>query len=540
MQYIVVTGGVISGLGKGTITSSIGHILKDSGFKVSSVKIDPYINYDAGTMNPYQHGEVFVLDDGSEVDLDLGNYERFMDINLSWKNNITTGKVYLEVIEKERHGDYLGKTVQIIPHITDEIKRRIRDVATSSKADFVLIEVGGTVGDIESMPFLEAVRQLKREENNVIFAHVTLVPEIGPTEEQKTKPTQHSVKALREIGIQPDIIFARSKNRLLEETKKRISLFTDVPEGGIISVYDVENVYLLPEVMVNEGFISYLSKLSGKEIKYRDSWKAYTENIKHPKDRVKIAIVGKYVDLHDAYISHKEAFSHVTGNTGIAVDIKWLDSEKVKDDQSMLSDVDAILIPGGFGYRGVEGKIAATRFALENHIPFLGICLGFQVAVIEIARDIIGLQNANSTEFDPATKYPVIDILPEQKGIKDLGGTMRLGSKKVLIKDGTLAKRIYGTDTIYERHRHRYEVNPNYISIIEKAGFVFSGTDEDGIRMEILEKKGDESFIATQYHSEFKSRPLNPSRVHLHLVQQALIYKKNKDIGEAVKLRSSV
>ncbi len=529
MHYIVITGGVISGLGKGTITSSISHILKESGLKVTSIKIDPYINYDAGTMNPYQHGEVFVLDDGSEVDLDLGNYERFLDINLSGENNITTGKVYKEVIERERHGDYLGKTVQIIPHITDEIKRRIRDVARTSKADIVTIEVGGTVGDIESMPFLEALRQLKRDENNVIFGHVTLVPEIGPTGEQKTKPTQHSVKSLREIGIQPDIIFARSKKPLTEDTKKRISLFTDVPEDGIISTYDVENVYFLPEIAVSEGVLDYISKMLGVQINYKNNWTEYIENIKHPSSYVTIGIVGKYVDMQDAYISHKEAFSHVTGKTGISVKIKWIDSEKLKNDTSLLNDVDGILIPGGFGYRGVEGKIIATRYALENSVPFLGICLGFQVAVIEIARDILHLEGANSTEFEPNTGYPVIDILPEQKGIKDMGGTMRLGSKKVLIRDGTLAKRIYGENEIYERHRHRYEVNPEYIKMIEDAGFRFSGTDDSGIRMEILEKDNDDKFIATQYHSEFKSRPLNPSKVHEHLVKQALAYKRTRE-----------
>ncbi len=529
MHYIVITGGVISGLGKGTITSSISHILKESGLKVTSIKIDPYINYDAGTMNPYQHGEVFVLDDGSEVDLDLGNYERFLDMNLSGQNNITTGKVYKEVIERERHGDYLGKTVQIIPHITDEIKRRIRDVARTSKADIVTIEVGGTVGDIESMPFLEALRQLKRDENNVIFGHVTLVPEIGPTGEQKTKPTQHSVKSLREIGIQPDIIFARSKKPLTEDTKKRISLFTDVPEDGIISIYDVENVYFLPEIAVSEGVLDYISKMLGVQVNYKNNWTEYTENIKNPSSYVTIGIVGKYVDMQDAYISHKEAFSHVTGKTGISVKIKWIDSEKLKNDTSLLNDVDGILIPGGFGYRGVEGKIIATRYALENSVPFLGICLGFQVAVIEIARHILHLEGANSTEFEPNTRYPVIDILPEQKGIKDMGGTMRLGSKKVLIRDGTLAKRIYGENEIYERHRHRYEVNPEYIKMIEDAGFRFSGTDESGIRMEILEKDNDDKFIATQYHSEFKSRPLKPSKVHEHLVKQALAYKRARE-----------
>ncbi|MGC8609704.1 MAG: glutamine hydrolyzing CTP synthase, partial [Thermoplasmata archaeon] len=363
--------------------------------------------------------------------------------------------VYKEVIERERRGDYLGKTVQIIPHITDEIKRRIRNVARSSNADIVTIEVGGTVGDIESMPFLEALRQLKREENNVIFAHVTLVPEIGPTGEQKTKPTQHSVKSLREIGIQPDIIFARTKKPLTEDTKKRISLFTDVPEDGVISIYDVDNVYFLPDIAVSEGVLDHISKLLGVQISYKNNWSEYIENIKNPSSYVTIGIVGKYVDMQDAYISHKEAFSHVTGKTGIAVRIKWIDSEKLRDSTSVLDDVDGILIPGGFGYRGVEGKILATRYALSNNVPFLGICLGFQVAVIEIARDILHLENANSTEFQPETKYPVIDILPEQKGIKDMGGTMRLGSKKVLIKEGTLAKRIYMENEIYERHRHR-------------------------------------------------------------------------------------
>ena len=525
MRYIVITGGVLSGLGKGTITSSLSHLLKSNGLKVTAMKIDPYLNYDAGTMNPYQHGEVFVLDDGSEVDLDLGNYERFLDTNLSGDNNITTGKTYLEVIEKERRGDYLGSTVQIIPHITNEIKRRIRKVATSGDIDVVMIEVGGTVGDIESMPFLEALRQLKREEpeGSVLFGHVTLIPAIGSVDEQKTKPTQHSVKQLREIGIQPDILFCRTKKPLLLETIKKLSLFTDVSEAGIISVSDVQNVYLLPELMEKQGLVKYVAeKLSLKLTPSEDIWKKYKQNIINPSETVTIAIVGKYIQLQDAYISHKEAFSHVCGTTGIGVKLKWVDSDEVVENPSIFDDVNGILIPGGFGYRGVEGKVAAARIARERHIPFLGICLGFQVAVIEYARDVLKLDKANSTEFDLNTKYPVIDILPEQKGVKSMGGTMRLGSKPVQVKQDSVAMGIYGTENISERHRHRFEVNPAYIQSLTEAGMIFSGVDEERIRMEILELGDRDNFIATQYHSEFKSRPLAPSLVHVHLVKKAL------------------
>ena len=529
MHYIVITGGVISGLGKGTITSSLGYLLKSHGYRVTSLKIDPYLNYDAGTMNPYQHGEVFVLDDGSEVDLDLGNYERFLDVNLTGNNNITTGKVYKEVIEKERRGEYLGSTVQIIPHITNEIKRRIRLVANKEELDVVLIEVGGTVGDIESMPFLEAVRQLNHEEGRgtFLFGHVTLVPELGAGGEQKTKPTQHSVRDLREIGITPDLLFCRSKKPLTIETKKRISLFTDVAMEGIVSINDVPNVYLVPDAMEKQGIIQFVrEKLSLPQKSYHDAWAEYKENIRNPKEKVRVALVGKYVELQDSYMSHKESFSHVTGVTGIDVEIKWINSDDLIQNQEKLSDVHAVIVPGGFGYRGIEGKIQAARYARENGIPYLGICLGFQVAVMEFARNALGLKDANSTEFDPKTPYPVIDLLPEQLGVKDMGGTMRLGSKKVLVREGTLASRIYGTDAVYERHRHRFEVNPDYIERFKEAGMLFSGVDEEGIRMEIAELDGSDNFIATQYHSEFKSRPLNPSKVHLHLVKQALEYKQ--------------
>ncbi|SMD30547.1 glutamine hydrolyzing CTP synthase [Picrophilus oshimae] len=523
MHYIVITGGVISGLGKGTITSSLSYLLKNSGFKVTNIKIDPYINYDAGTMNPYQHGEVFVLDDGSEVDLDLGNYERFLDTDLTGNNNITTGKIYKSVIERERHGDYLGKTVQIIPHITNEIKERIKKA--SSGYDIALIEVGGTVGDIESMPFIEAVRQL-RSTDDVIYSHVTLVPEING--EQKTKPTQHSVKELRSLGISPDILFCRSEKPLGKDVIEKISLFTDVPASGIISMYNVKNVYMIPEIMMRQGILEYIKKRTGTSNHNLDyTWRNFVENIKNPAESVDIAIVGKYIELQDAYISHKEAFSHVTGNTGISVNIHWVDADKLLNSTHDLKNVDGILVPGGFGYRGVEGKIIAARYARENRIPYLGICLGFQVSVIEISRSLLGLKGANSTEFDNNTDYPVIDILPEQSNISDLGGTMRLGSKKVLIKDGTLAKNIYKSDIIYERHRHRYEVNPDYIERLEDSGVIFSGTDDEKIRMEILELSDRDNYIATQYHAEFKSRPLNPSKVHMHLVLKALEYRRN-------------
>ncbi len=524
MHYIVITGGVISGLGKGTITSSLSYLLKNSGFKVTNIKIDPYLNYDAGTMSPYQHGEVFVLSDGGEVDLDLGNYERFLDTNLTSDNNITTGKIYKEVIEKERHGDYLGSTVQIIPHITNEIKAKIRKAAEGY--DIALIEVGGTVGDIESMPFLEALRQM-RADNQMIFGHVTLVPDAG--NEQKTKPTQHSVKELREIGIQPDILFCRSVNPLNEEARKKISLFTDVPEKGIISSYNVKNVYLVPQILREQGIIEYirdLFKFDDHELNY--TFDKFTYNILHPSSAVKVGLIGKYVEMEDAYISHKEAFSHVTGNTGIAVNIEWINSDDLLKSTEKLKDLDGILIPGGFGYRGVEGKIIAAKYARENNIPYLGICLGFQSSVIEIARSLLHLNDANSTEFEPETKDPVIEILPEQKGIKDLGGTMRLGSKKVLLKDNSIAYEIYGKHEISERHRHRFEVNPDYISRLESAGAIFTGTDEDGIRMEVLELKGHDNYIATQYHAEFQSRPLNPSKVHLYFIKKSLEYRKNR------------
>lgn len=530
MKLIVVTGGVISGLGKGITTSSIAKILQEKGLKVNVIKIDPYINYDAGTMNPYQHGEVFVLDDGTEVDLDLGNYERFLDIPLSGDNNITTGKVYKTVIEKERRGEYLGKTVQIIPHITDEIKRRIYRLARNSGADVVLVEVGGTVGDIESMPFLEALRQIGRElgEGNRLFVHTTLVPILDVVGEQKTKPTQHSVKELRAIGISPDIIVGRCRFPLTQETKEKISNFCDVPLEAVISATDAKtSVYEVPLMFEEQNLSEYISKklkIDGRKPDL-ERWKEFLKRLENPQDEVTIGVVGKYVHLKDSYISHKESFIHASAELKVKVNIRWIDSESIENGNNDLEGIHGILIPGGFGVRGTEGKIMAAKYARENGIPFLGICLGFQMAVVEFARNVLGYSDANSTEFVPDTSHPVIDLLPEQRGVNEMGGTMRLGSQKVIISENSMAYRLYGEKIIYERHRHRYEVNELYIEELEAHGMRFTGKDETGRKMEILELEGHPFYMASQFHPEFKSRPLRPSRLHLGLVRAALDYK---------------
>jgi len=535
MHYVVITGGVISGIGKGTITSSLGYLLKERGLKVNILKIDPYLNYDAGTMNPYQHGEVFVLKDGSEVDLDLGNYERFLDRDLTSDNNITTGKVYSTVIERERRGDYLGSTVQIIPHITDEIKRRIRNVTQQSETDILLIEVGGVVGDIESMPFLEALRQMKLEEDGrMFFIHVTYVPMLSSVGELKTKPTQHSVKELRSIGIQPDSIIARSPGILSEDVRNKIALFTQVDNKAVIGVPDVSDIFQMPLVINESNLVDIILEKFRKEGNNIENvgkseliqWKNLLRNILNPKDKVEIAIVGKYVNLKDSYISHEHAFMHVTGNTGIGVKIRWVNSETEMNDFEKLKGVHGILIPGGFGSRGIEGKIKAITYARKNKIPILGICLGFQLQVVEYSRNVLDFKDANSTEFEPGTHYPVIDLLPEQIGITKLGGTMRLGDKPVLIKEGTKAYSLYRTNLIHERHRHRYEVNPRYLKDLEQSGLKFAATDETGYRMEILELVDHPFFMGSQFHAEFKSRPFKPSVLHLGLVEAAYQYKK--------------
>ncbi|MDI6859924.1 MAG: CTP synthase (glutamine hydrolyzing) [Methanocellales archaeon] len=511
MKYIVITGGVMSGLGKGITAASVGQILKNKGYDVTAIKIDPYINIDAGTMNPFQHGEVYILKDGAEVDLDLGHYERFLDTELTSEHNITTGKIYRSVIEKERRGDYLGSTVQIIPHVTNEIKERIRDVAAKSEADICLIEIGGTVGDIESMPFLEAVRQMHGEESegDLVFIHVTLVP-LSLLGEQKTKPTQHSVKAFRELGLSPDIIVGRCKEPLSQETKSKISLFCDVPVEAVISAHDAEDIYLVPLLLEEEGLGDFLmKKLHLTPLESRMEWRQMVERMSSLQRKVRVAIVGKYTHLEDAYLSIKEALKHAGIDLGCAIDITWIEAEDLEvGGTQCLDGVDGILVPGGFGVRGTEGKICAIKYARENDVPFLGLCFGMQLAVIEFARNVVGWEDANSSELGK-TEHPVIDLLPEQLGVEDMGGTMRLGNYEASLKKGSLAHKTYGTTKIVERHRHRYEVNPRYIEQIEAKGMIFSGRNKN--RMEIAEIPSHRFFFASQFHPEFTSRPERPS-----------------------------
>lgn len=523
-------------MGKGITASSIGRLLKSRGLDVTAIKIDPYLNIDAGTMNPFEHGEVYVLDDGGEVDLDLGNYERFLDISLGSDHNITTGKVYRTVIEKERAGEYLGKTVQIIPHITNEIKRRIMTVAEASGADVCIVELGGTVGDIESMPFLEAVRQMNTEMGrgqNCLFVHTTLVPMLGTVGEQKTKPTQHSVKELRAIGIQPDIIVARACEPLEYSIKRKISLFCDVPLEAVVSAPDAKSIYEVPIVLEEQGLTDYILKRLSIDAQKKDlsAWREYLDRILYPSNTVRVAIVGKYTHLADSYLSHLEAFHHAGAELGTKIECRFFDSEKVEKDgiSQELACCNAILIPGGFGSRGIEGKIMTAKLAREKGIPFLGVCLGFQIATIEIARDILGMNGAHTTELDPGTAYPVVDLLPEQREVKDMGGSMRLGSQKVRVKQGSKAATLYGVTEIGERHRHRYEVNPEFIERLESAGWEFTGRSEDGVKMEIGELKGHPYFVACQFHPEFKSRPKKPSPLHVGLIKAALEFKQARE-----------
>ncbi len=524
-------------MGKGITASSIGRLLKSRGINVTSIKIDPYLNIDAGTMNPFEHGEVYVLDDGGEVDLDLGNYERFMDLHLGMDNNITTGKVYRTVIENERRGEYLGKTVQIIPHITNEIKRRITAVARQSGADVAIVELGGTVGDIESMPFLEAARQLGRDlgrEENVMFIHTTLIPIMGSVGEEKSKPTQHSVRDLMSVGIKPDIIVGRCSRELSESAKAKIAMFCDVDENAVISCPDARSIYEVPLILERQGVADLIidrMKLAPMTTgRHMEKWERFLDNIVNPSSEVTIALVGKYTALADSYLSQLEALTHAGAERCCHVGIKFVDSDTLLhgDPGNILGDVDGILVPGGFGVRGVEGKIAAARYARENGVPFLGVCLGFQIATIEIARDVLGLEGADSTEFEPGTKHPVIFIMPEQAGVTQMGGTMRLGAQTVLVEKGSKAEALYGADRISERHRHRYEVNPGYIDRFEEAGWKFTGRSEDGTKMEIGELEGHPYFVASQFHPEFKSRPMKPSPLHQGLVDAAMAYRKGR------------
>ncbi len=524
MKYIIVTGGVMSGLGKGITAASIGRILKNKGFNVTAIKIDPYINIDAGTMSPYQHGEVFVLKDGGEVDLDLGNYERFLDIELTREHNITTGQVYRTVIEKERRGDYLGKTVQIIPHITNEIKERIRKVSKKSSADICIIEVGGTVGDIESMPFLESMRQMHSEENkeDIVFIHVTLVP-LDTQGEQKTKPTQHSVKELRSLGLQPDVIVARCKEPLHEDTKSKIALFCDVPASAVVSAHDASDIYYVPTMMEKEGLSEYLVqklKLSPKDNAHE--WDALMKKMASIDREIRVAVVGKYAHLGDSYISINEALKHAGIECRCRVRTDWIDAEEFEKKPAsidLLQKYNGILVPGGFGVRGTEGKILAIKYAREHNVPYLGLCLGMQLAVIEFARNVVGLRDANSTEL-AKTEHPVIDLLPEQENIKNMGGTMRLGNYEAVLKENSLASKLYGDTTLIERHRHRYEVNPEYIPQIEAKGMKFTGRNDH--RMEIAEIPGHKFFFSSQFHPEFRSRPGKPSPPFLAFMKAAL------------------
>ncbi|MEA2034107.1 MAG: CTP synthase (glutamine hydrolyzing) [Euryarchaeota archaeon] len=519
MKYIVITGGVMSGLGKGITAASIGRLLKNRGYHITAVKIDPYLNIDAGTMNPAQHGEVFVLRDGGEADLDLGNYERFLDISLTSDHNITTGKVYQTVIEKERRGDYLGATVQIIPHITNQIQEYIKNAAENSlengkNADICLVEVGGTVGDIESMPFLEAVRQMHGElpEEDLVLIHVTLVP-VDNMGDHKTKPTQHSVKVLRELGLHPDIIVGRSDVVMSSNTKRKISSFCDVPQKAVISAATAPDIYLVPMEMEKEGLADVTSELLHlKKCEPDTEW--YRLVASEATNRVKIAIVSKY-GIEDVYISIKEALKHAGLALSTEIDILWVDAETFETNE--LSDVDGILVPGGFGTRGIEGKIRAIEYARTNKKPYLGLCLGFQLAVIEFARHVAGLKDATSEEINKEDRTHVIAILPEQEDVEGLGGTMRLGDYHINLKTGTKIYDLYGSVDVVERHRHRYEVNPEYIETIENAGLKFTGTC--GNRMEVCEIPGDVFFLATQFHPEFKSRPTQPSPPYIGFVK---------------------
>jgi len=507
-KFVFVTGGVMSGLGKGITAASTGRLLSNAGFDVTAVKIDPYLNVDAGTMNPYQHGEVYVLKDGGEVDLDLGNYERFLGVDMTSDHNVTTGKVYQNVIESERAGDYLGETVQVIPHITNDIKRRIREAAEGS--DVCLIEIGGTVGDIEGMPYLEALRQFAHEEDDedILFTHVTLVP-YSKNGEQKTKPTQHSVKELRSIGLQPDILVGRCENELDDKTKEKIALFCDVPTDAVFSNPDVEDVYHVPLMVEREGLDEYVMQelnLAGEALPEGERSTEWRDLVTRERtETVDVALVGKY-DLEDAYMSVHEALKHAGIQRGVEVDVQWVDADEMDDrDAERLESADGVVVPGGFGSRGSEGKIEAVRYARENDVPFLGLCLGFQMAVIEHARNVVGLDGADSTEIEPDTPHPVIDLLPEQYETEEMGGTMRLGTHETDIDEGTLAAAVYGDTSCTERHRHRYEVNPEYIPQLEADGLTFSGHADN--RMEIVERADHPYFIGTQFHPEFRSRP---------------------------------
>ena len=518
-KYIFVTGGVVSSIGKGIVAASLGRLLKNRGLKVAIQKFDPYINVDPGTMSPYQHGEVFVTDDGTETDLDLGHYERFIDINLNQYSNVTTGKVYSEVLKKERRGDYLGATVQVIPHITNEIKDKIRRAGELTDADIVITEVGGTVGDIESLPFLEALRQMKADmgANNVLYIHTTLIPYLKAAGELKTKPTQHSVKELRSLGIQPNILVVRTEEELPSGIKDKLALFCDVKPNAVIESRDVETLYMIPLNLQAQGMDDLVLDHFGIQRPEADmtDWRALENKVLNLKGKVTVGLVGKYVSLPDAYLSIVEALKHAGYAHDTEIDIRWIDAEEV-DDQNVadyLADVDGVLVPGGFGSRGLIGKIAAIRYAREHKLPFFGICLGMQLACIEFARNVVGIHDADTGEENPACPHKIIDLLPDQEAEGDLGGTLRLGLYPCRLVEGTLAHQLYGQEVVQERHRHRYEFNNAYRERLAAAGLTFSGLSPDGRLVEIVEIKDHPFFIAAQFHPEFISRPNRPQAI---------------------------
>lgn len=516
-KYIFFTGGVVSSVGKGVTAAAIGRLLKERGFSVAAQKLDPYINVDPGTMSPYQHGEVFVLDDGAETDLDLGHYERFIDISLNRVCNVTTGQVYAEVISKERRGDFLGGTIQVIPHITNEIKRRIGLVAKTTGAEIVLVEVGGTVGDIESLPFLEALRQMRSDlgRENTLYVHVTWLPYIGATGELKTKPTQHSVRELRSIGISPDVIVARSDYPVADELCEKIALFCDVDRKAVFPMVTTDVLYEVPLLLEGLGAGDYLLQRLGLKARRQPDWRDWEQlvaEVRRPKPKVTVALVGKYVELHDAYMSVREALKHAALALGLEVDISWVHSAELEKGRGweVVRNADGIIVPGGFGSRGIEGKIQAARYARENKVPYLGLCLGMQLMVVEFARYVLGCEEVNSTEFDRSTPHPVIDLMPDQKGIVDMGGTMRLGLYPCQLQPGTIAAQAYQQEKVQERHRHRFEFNNAYREVLHKAGMRYSGLSPDGRLVEIAEIADHPFMLGTQFHPEFLSRPNRP------------------------------
>ncbi len=537
-KYIFVTGGVVSSLGKGIVAASLGKLLRARGYSVTIQKFDPYINVDPGTMSPFQHGEVFVTDDGAETDLDLGHYERFINTDLGKVNNVTSGSIYLSVITKERKGDYLGATVQTIPHITNEIKSKLKE-GSKSKPDFLIAEVGGTVGDIEGLPFLEAIRQFKIEAGfgNALFIHVTLLPYLAVSGELKTKPSQHSVITLRSIGIQPDILVCRTQQSIPKTERKKLALFTNVTSEAVIECRDLKSIYEVPLALETEGLANEVLKRLNMDNPQPEmgEWDSLVKKIVDSEKVVKIGIAGKYTKLSDAYISIVESLKHAGAAENTKIEIKWISSDECNDEEKAkeaLSDIQGLIIPGGFGYRGIEGKVNVIKIARETNLPFLGLCLGMQCSVIEFARNVAKFEDANSSEFEPECTNPIVDLMPDQEGFTDYGGSMRLGAYECHLQPGTKVREIYGQDVIYERHRHRYEVNNDYRNALSKAGLVFSGLSPDSKLVEIIENPNHKFFVATQFHPEFKSRLENPHPLFVHFVKAALTTEQQTTISE--------